>query len=212
MLKNSERLITVHLHSYIMQTHMQGQTCCILPSNSTWGSDMVAYIRITTWAWRQIEICRPYVFSGCVPGTVVKLSLLGTYFFANTPDSSNSFCFIVIVWLWLIAQVQGRISLQTDPRSKIKAYVSHLISSVRAKIQFSWTGKILSWLFWTINLPKQKHRVHCFHTVNNAALFHWLSVMLSRGHHVIDDTSKKLHKATQDSCGLYIDKMFCKLS
>lgn len=33
---------------------------------------MVAYIRIRTWALIQIEISRPYVFSDCMPGKVVK--------------------------------------------------------------------------------------------------------------------------------------------
>lgn len=139
-------------HSYIMQTHTQGQTRCILPSNSTWARDLVAYIRITTWACGQIEIFRPYVFSDYMPDTVVKSSLLGTQLFANTADICNSY-FRIKVWFWPLAVVQGRaasLSLQTDPGSKItevKAHRSHFISSVTAKINSAVTVTVNSCLY-----------------------------------------------------------------
>lgn len=42
------------LRSYIMQNpYARADLLQFLPSNSTWGNDMAAYIRITTWAWGQ---------------------------------------------------------------------------------------------------------------------------------------------------------------
>ena len=103
----------------------------------------MAYIRITTWAWGQIEIFRHYVFPDCEPETVVTSSLLGTSLSAN--NTSNFVCYRIKVWFGLVKQ---GLTLHADPRPKVtevKFYHIHFISAVAAKVNPTVTVMGLHW-------------------------------------------------------------------
>lgn len=134
---------------------MQGQTCCSFCQATVHGE--------TTWRLTsglphghgdKIEISRPYVFSDCMPGTVVKSSLLGTLVVCRRQQ--------LLFWGW---SKEG-LSLQNDPGSKItevSAYVSRFISSERAKINQTVTvnsGFFLS-LFGTASLRPNICKKRC---------------------------------------------------
>lgn len=141
------------LHSYIMQTHMQGQTCCILPRNGTWGTDMVAYIGITTWAWGQISRFQDFQ-TLCILWLHARHSskiIIAWHFVVCKCHRQQQ---LLLFWGWSLILTKEGSSLQTDPRSKItevNAYVSPFLSSETAKINQAVTVTVnscLSFSFW----------------------------------------------------------------